>query len=141
MLRISQNVKYRQSLHVPALCRFLSNQTSNQIKALVDTDSDVCIISRSTLKNKKSKNAKKHIPSRPSLSQRLRDSTIRKELSEGNWVALPENVSYKSTKKKNHRIIFCNSSLTLFLLHLGVPPPNKVKVATLAHGLEKVLFK
>lgn len=105
MLRISQNVKYRQSLHVPALCRFLSNQTSNQIKALVDTDSDVCIISRSTLKNKKSKNAKKHIPSKPPLSQRLRDSTIRKELSEGNWVALPENVSYKSTKKLSHNFL------------------------------------
>ncbi|CEP14617.1 hypothetical protein [Parasitella parasitica] len=132
MLKICQNVKSRQYVHGPALCRYFSDQTLAETKALAESKPDVCIISQSTLKKKYRKTSKAkalrdavkqransdlslkmHIP----FSKRLKNNIFKRELLKGNWIELPENVTYTS-----------------------VPPPNHVQVPTLAHGLEKVLF-
>ncbi|KAL7313228.1 hypothetical protein PS15m_007001 [Mucor circinelloides] len=116
MLRTSHHVKYRQCL-LPVVCRYFSIQAPSLNKtSTISNDADVCIISRSSLRKKKSKRRKEPITPIP-LSQRLRDASIKKELTAGGWDTLPKDVSYKR-----------------------VPPPNHVEVATLAHGLEKVLF-
>ncbi|CAO3618386.1 unnamed protein product [Mucor fragilis] len=117
MLRTTHHAKYRQCL-LPVLCRFLSIQSVSLNKApTISSDPDVCIVSRSSLRKKKTKRRKE--PAAPStpLSQRLRDASIKRELASADWNALPEDVSYNR-----------------------VPPPTHVEVATLAHGLEKVLF-
>lgn len=109
MLRTTHHAKYRQCL-LPVLCRFLSIQSVSLNKApTISSDPDVCIVSRSSLRKKKTKRRKE--PAAPStpLSQRLRDASIKRELASADWNALPEDVSYN---RKVARLVFCDPWLT-----------------------------
>lgn len=112
MLRTSHHVKYRQCL-LPVLCRFLSIQSVNLNKApTISSDPDVRIVSRSSLKKKKSKRRKEPVAPSIPLSQRLRDASIKREIAAGDWNALPNDVSYN---RKNTNLNFCKSCLTYFI--------------------------
>lgn len=111
MLRTSHHVKYRLCL-LPVVCRYFSIQAPSLNKtSTISNDADVCIISRSSLRKKKSKRRKEPITPIP-LSQRLRDASIKKELTAGGWDTLPKDVSYK---RKEIRANFCHHYLTYHL--------------------------
>lgn len=116
---IRNHVIKRQQTHIT--CRYY---TTNSLKQL--EDSNVVVVHGSDLKKKRN-----HPNGKGRFSRRLRSLMERKS-----WVRIPESSEYESKERGK-----APWALIFTFLILELEPPNKVPVAKLAHGLDRVLFK